>query len=123
MATTPGSLRPAKWRWSTRTADNRLRRRSEEERGRIEKALTPTGLEVVAREYAGRLQDALNQDTEEWKRLVPGRAVVARFAARARMPTARAKRAYLRVALRDHDGEPFREVLNIFERFRALATG
>lgn len=89
-----------------------------EEQNRIASSLQASAVDSYARATAENLERSLDQDTEEWKVLVPGRSVLNIFAARAKFDSARLKTAYIREAEKQ-PVNPFQEVIDIFAAFSA----
>ena len=63
------------------------------------------------------LQNSLNE-TDTWKRVIPGKPLLNSFAAQTRLASGRFKLMYLREA-ENHNPNPFAEVITIFEKFAA----
>jgi predicted ATPase len=89
-----------------------------EEQNRIVNAIQAVAVETYARTTAKRLQDSLDQDTDEWKALIPGKPLLNAFATRAKLDSARLKTAYIRVAEK-RAVSPFKEVIDAFSSFAA----
>lgn len=70
---------------------------------------------LVQSEYA-RLTDSLNNDDDTWRRDLPGRIILHKFAAAAGIQAGRLKQLYLTHA---DQGATFAEIVAIFEQFRA----
>jgi len=92
--------------------------RAGEEQNRIASSLQASAVDSYARATAQKLENSLDQDTEEWKDLVPGRSLLNIFAARAKFDSARLKTAYIREAEKQ-SVSPFQEVIDIFASFSA----
>lgn len=90
--------------------------RGVEEQSRIAKSLQPEAVQSYARTIASKLQDSLDQDTDEWKALIPGKPLLNMFASRAKLDSARLKTAYIRVA-ENKPANPFQEVIDVFSSF------
>ncbi|MFZ3064094.1 MAG: ATP-binding protein [Nitrospirota bacterium] len=90
--------------------------RGVEEQGRIASSIQPGAVESYARTIAKKLQDSLDQDTDEWKALIPGRPLLNMFAGRAKLDSARLKTAYIREAEKK-PVNPFQEVIDVFSSF------
>lgn len=90
-----------------------------EEQNRISSSLQVNEIEQYVRATAQKLQDSLDEDTDDWKALVPGRPLLNIFAARAKLDSARLKTAYIREAERQ-SVNPFKEVIDIFASFAAV---
>lgn len=91
---------------------------AETETKRLGSALDPGEVTSRAAEYYNRLTTSLDDDSDEWKALIPGKPLVNRFAGAAGLHVSRAKTLYIR---RAHDAplNPFQEILDIFEEFSA----
>lgn len=90
--------------------------RGVEEQSRIASSLQPEAVESYARMIARKLQDSLDQDTDEWKALIPGKPLLNMFASRAKLDSARLKTAYIREAEKK-PVNPFQEVIDVFSSF------
>lgn len=64
------------------------------------------------------LEAAIEKDSEDWKTLIPGKPVLARFAATAGLSLSRAKSLYIDAAARC-DPNPFKEIEQLFEEMSA----
>jgi putative AbiEii toxin of type IV toxin-antitoxin system len=87
-----------------------------EEQSRIASSVQPGTVESYARTMAQKLQDSLDQDTDEWKALIPGRPLLNTFASRVKLDSARLKTAYVREAEK-LAVNPFQEVIDVFSSF------
>ena len=86
------------------------------ENGRICAALDQKELaEVVDSEYR-RVNSAFERDDGEWRRILPGRPILNRFAKEAKFDVGRLKRLYIRAA-KDSIPNPFAEIRDIFSYF------
>jgi vacuolar-type H+-ATPase subunit F/Vma7 len=92
--------------------------RSGDEQKRISDAIRPVEVETYARTIAKKLQDSLDQDTDEWKALIPGKPLLSVFAGRAKLDSARLKTAYIKLA-EQQVVSPFKEVIDAFASFAA----
>ena len=90
--------------------------RGVEEQGRIASSIQPGAVESYARMIAKKLQDSLDQDTDEWKALIPGKQLLNMFANRAKLDPARLKTAYIR-EVEKKPVNPFQEVIDVFSSF------
>ena len=86
------------------------------ERDRLAAALSLDGIEANARNSAAAIQKALDQDTDEWKFLVPGKPVIAAFAKHACIEIGMLKNLFIHRAdaVSPH---PFEEIIEVFRRF------
>jgi predicted ATPase len=87
-----------------------------EEQSRMLNAVQAVAVESYARATAKSLQDSLDQDSEEWKALIPGKPLLNVFANRVKLDPARLKTAYIRVAEK-RAVSPFKEVIDAFSAF------
>jgi predicted ATPase len=78
--------------------------------------LDKTTVEKLVREEFTRLTDALDQDDESWKSLIPGRPIIKRFSAQVKQDYGTLKRLYIR-ASRTSQPDPFEEIRSIFSEF------
>lgn len=102
--------------------DALVRSRADSEFERVKRALNATEVSgIIERSYT-QVKAALEADSEEWKALIPGKPVVAAFAAKAGVQPGRAKALYISSATAS-GSDPFKDVLDIFDRLaRASAT-
>lgn len=92
--------------------------RASTERGRIGTALDPGALEVSVKETFAKVRESID-DGDTWKETIPGRPLINKFAALAKIEPGRLKLLYLQEASRSRPS-PFEEVIRIFEQFNAL---
>jgi hypothetical protein len=71
---------------------------------------------VYARRNAAELDESLRMDTEEWKRLIPGKQILNVFASRAKLDIGMLKTLFIKRAA-CYSPSPFDEIIEIFERF------
>jgi hypothetical protein len=87
--------------------------------GRQRAAISDESVAKSVGDEFDRLDEALTADTDEWKYLVPGRPVLARWAQHVPINLRTAKSLYLEAA--DKSGNAvFQEILDIFEQFERL---
>jgi hypothetical protein len=86
------------------------------ERDRATGELADDQVERVVREEFDRITALLDNDDPEWRRVVPGKPVLAAFAGRAQVKLGHGKTLYL-AASEGRDQNPFDEVVQIFEHF------
>ena len=70
----------------------------------------------AATEYHDALVQSIEADDDQWKSLVPGKPLLAKFASAAGVQGGRMKNLYLRAA-HDQDPNPFSEIHGIFSGF------
>ena len=63
-----------------------------------------------------RMEDSIEKDTDDWKKLIPGKSILNIFSNKAGMQIGMLKRAYIAEAMKS-DPNPFNEIIQIFERF------
>lgn len=90
--------------------------KAERERARVQAALSPTDIEKVTRRVMDKIQNSLDHDSDEWKALIPGKQLLAKFACRAKLDPARIKISYIKKA-EGFTPNPFQEIIEIFETF------
>ena len=88
----------------------------EAESRRIETALNMETIKSQIEERFQRIQKSLADDSDEWKELLPGRALLGKFVGLANLGMSRARTMYIREALASSPS-PFDEIENIFRKF------
>lgn len=88
------------------------------ERMRLENSLDVVAVESLCREVYAKIEQSIDDGSGQWKRDIPGRVVLNRFASRAQIQVGRLKTLYLRHA-QAADPDPFIEIRTIFRSFRA----
>jgi hypothetical protein len=89
------------------------------ERSRIETVLDESRIRSAATKYHETLLASIDDDTEDWKSLVPGKSLLAQFASAAGVQRGRMKNLYLSAA-REQESDPFVEIDRIFAAFSAM---
>ena len=92
---------------------------AEAEKQRIDQVLDPAKVAESVRNRMEILNTSLEQDTEEWKRLVPGKILLNKFAATARMDVGRLKTMFIR-EVEKAGAQTFADIVEIFEHFSKL---
>jgi hypothetical protein len=87
------------------------------ERDRLAAALSLDDIESYARKSAAAVQEALDEDTDEWKYRVPGKPVIAAFAKHAGIEIGMLKNLFIHRANLVSQPHPFGEIIEIFRRF------
>ena len=95
---------------------SKLQERAVAELRRIENTVTPDEIRRIATEVAITLEQSFEGESDDWKRVIPGRAVLRIFCSRAKFDFGRFKMAYIRTA-EAAGASPFQEVYSIFESF------
>jgi hypothetical protein len=95
-----------------------FRDRISRERKRIENSLDVATVEALCTDVFAMIERSIDDGSGQWKRDIPGRVVLNRFASRAKIQVGRLKTLYLRHA-EAADPDPFAEIRTIFRSFRA----
>ena len=90
------------------------------ERERFERELDETSLKAMVVKEQESLQKLLDADDDEWKARLPGKILLAKFAAQAQIDPPRLKNLYLKIAAQT-EPNPFQEIINIFQDFDSLS--
>lgn len=93
-----------------------MQQRAEAEVSRIKAVLEPTVVAAAVRDRVKRLQKMLADDTDEWKTVVPGKVLLAKFASIAGIDVGRLKTLYVR-QVEQAGTNTFAEITEIFSRF------
>ncbi len=83
---------------------------------RVQVELDAGKVRDIVADYFSRLVQSLEDDSEEWKALIPAKPLLARFASEAGLRAPQAKTLYLNVGLAS-DRAPFSDILSIFQSF------
>ncbi len=86
------------------------------ELSRISTAMNPKAMAALVESEYRRAKATFDRDDDEWKRVLPGRPILNRFANAAGFDVGRLKRLYLGVA-KDSEPDPFGEIRQIFSYF------
>jgi len=87
---------------------------AEDELGRVSAVLAEDVVRREVEETFTRLETALEQDSDEWKALIPGKRVLAVFAGQAHVSLPRAKALYIGQASKSEQN-PFQEIIDLFD--------
>jgi predicted ATPase len=98
---------------STETQE-RFKAVAEAELARVSAVLAGDEVRGEVEALFARLESALEQDSDEWKVLIPGKQVLATFAARAQVSLPRAKALYVGQAEKSEQS-PFQEIIGLFD--------
>lgn len=93
-----------------------LRDKASDESGRVVSAIEDVKIEDFVTGLASKLEKSLAEDTEDWKSIVPGRPLLAKFASAASIPVDRLKRSYIKHAAQATP-TPFQNIIDIFDEF------
>jgi hypothetical protein len=83
---------------------------------RIQGKLDSSAVRQLTSDYHDRLIRSLENDTDEWKSLVPGKPLLASFFPTTGLKAPQAKTLYVNVGL-ESGREPFADVIQIFQAF------
>jgi hypothetical protein len=89
------------------------------EKVRLEGVLDPDFAERRTREEFARIVSSLDAGTEDWTHLIPGKPLLARFAASAGLRPGHAKSLYIQ-AVERHAPQTFEDIHTIFDTFSAM---
>jgi hypothetical protein len=104
-----------------KTADKLLTlilERSRDEKKRIDDTIDNAKVETYARDIIANLTRSLDDDTEEWKNLSPGKPLLHTFASKANLTATRLKILYMKAAEK-HAPYPFQDIVDIFTHFNS----
>jgi ABC-type lipoprotein export system ATPase subunit len=87
---------------------------------RVKSVLDGDGVTKEVEDSFNRLEKAIEDDSDDWKALIPGKPVLAGFAKSAGLSPARAKTLYIAKALIS-ETKPFAEIIEIFDAMSAVA--
>jgi hypothetical protein len=88
--------------------------RAELEGRRVRSALDDGVVRAETEAVFLKLDQSIQSDTDDWKREIPAKPVLAKFASRASLSEARAKSLYISEAARS-SRKPFAEIADIFD--------
>jgi predicted ATPase len=95
--------------------------RAANELGRINGTVDPTAIESEVRNTYAVLEQSLNDDTETWKVIIPGRPLLNALARDAGLNVGHLKTLYIAEADK-HTPHPFADIIAIFEQFRSMSS-
>jgi len=90
--------------------------RTQAESARFNKVVEAVDVEAYTRDLYTQLKECLDNDTDEWKQLIPGKQLLNLFANRAKLEVGRLKTLYIREAERI-EPYPFEDIVTIFSEF------
>ena len=88
------------------------------ERQRLDTLLSPAVARSLVNEKYEALKSSIDRDTDDWKRLIPGKPILGVFSGKAQLSPARLKTLYISAA-EAVSPSPFQEVLSLFADFGA----
>lgn len=91
-----------------------FRAKAEAELARVSRILGSDEVRQEVEATFTELEGALDQDSDDWKTLIPGKRVLAVFASRANISLPRAKTLYIGQAQKS-EHNPFQEVIDLFD--------
>jgi hypothetical protein len=89
---------------------------AEDEKHRVNVGLDKNNLSATASKYFKELNLYLSNDDPRWKDMIPGKPLLAQFASKAKIDSARLKNAYIHCA-ENLNPSPFKEIHDIFDGF------
>ena len=89
------------------------------EKTRVDKTIDSTNISKFIDDTMKLINDSLEKDTDEWKKLVPGKSILNIFSRKAGIQVGMLKQAYIAEAMKS-DPNPFNDIIRIFERFNEL---
>lgn len=92
-----------------------------QESDRVADVLDRDGVSRAVAEHYERLSQAIEDDSEDWKAMVPGKQVLSAFASQANLSAGRAKTMYIAATHAESPHQPFKEIQDIFAAFMAPA--
>jgi len=98
-----------------------IKGQSDSEAKRINTILEETKVKELAERTFDALTKTMDEDTDAWKSLIPGRPLLNQFAIKAQIPVGRLKTLFLREA-EQCDPNPFADVINCFEHFNNFTS-
>jgi hypothetical protein len=93
-----------------------IREKSEAELKRVSGGFDVKNLEQIVVSEFDQLEKSIATNTDVWKRDIPGKPILNRFAGRANIVVGRLKRNYVSIAQK-RDPSPFAEIKRIFRGF------
>ena len=94
-------------------------RRVQQETDRINEALEEVAVRELVETSFEQFSLSVTDGSDSWKKLIPGKPLLAAFANKAGLKTGQAKQLYISTAV-ESDHDPFAEVKSIFEQFSML---
>ncbi len=94
----------------------KLQERARQEVERVETMLDVSAIEQSARSRLAELNDSLERDTDDWKRLVPGKQLLSKFASKANIDVGWLKALYINHAERTGSAA-FSDIVDVFRAF------
>jgi hypothetical protein len=88
----------------------------QEEQSRVSQILEPQAISAYIKDFMDRVEASLNEDDEEWKRLIPGKIILGIFCNKTPLPYENFRNAYI-IAANDMNENPFSEIIEIFKGF------
>jgi len=88
---------------------------------RVNSKISIDFIEDFVRKKWELLSELIEQDNDEWKKLIPGRVVCNKFSSRTSINKGRFKTMYINQA-KGEDLTPFRDIIKIFENFDSFSS-
>lgn len=89
---------------------------------RVKAVLASDAVSQEVEDTFSKLEKAIADDSDDWKTLIPGKPVLAKFAASANLSPARAKTLYIDRAS-SSDSQPFKGIVELFDLMSATEPG
>jgi len=99
---------------SSSETQERFKAAAKDELARVSTVLDGDEVRAEVEALFAKLGSALEEDSDEWKILIPGKQVLATFAGRAKVSLPRAKALYIAQASKSEQN-PFQEVIDLFD--------
>lgn len=89
------------------------------EKTRVDKTIDSTNISKFIDDTMKLINDSIEKDTDEWKKLIPGKRILNILSSKAGIQVGMLKRAYIAEAMKS-DPNPFDDIIHIFKRFNEL---
>ncbi len=89
------------------------------EKSRVETILDPANIAAHVQSIYQKLDASLKQDTDDWKKLMPGKPLLSKLCSQAKIPVPRLKKLYINEA-KATTPNPFDEIVSIFADFNSF---
>ena len=93
-----------------------LKKGAHDESTRVVGAVEDVKVDEFLADLTSKLDDSFRENTDYWKKTIPGKRLLSKFAHAAKIPVARLKRGYIKHAPGGKES-PFQSVIKIFEGF------
>lgn len=93
-----------------------LKSKASDESARVVEAVEDVKVDEFVADLTSKLNDSFRENTDYWKKVIPGKRLLSKFAHAASIPVDRLKRGYIKRAPGGKDS-PFKSVIEIFDGF------